>query len=182
MKEAGLSKPLNYNTSTQNIQKEDYLSFYSTHVEGLKQRSGAQYTGHCPFGTNHSNGRDDTPSFEVSIDTGQYFCQTCNEKGNKHTFCKKLGISLPKSKTGKIEAIFPYTDERGKLLFQVIRREGKKFSQRRPNGKGWIYNLKGVKRIPYRLLELLKSNIDQWNGYSFQKERNMLINSMNSVS
>jgi hypothetical protein len=69
---------------------------------------------------------------------------------------------------------FDYEDESGKLLFQVERvefqnsdgffvltDEGKRkktFRQRRPNPAklgGWIWNLAGVKPIPYRLPELL---------------------------
>jgi hypothetical protein len=54
------------------------------------------------------------------------------------------------------DAIFDYRDENGALLFQVIRRPGKKFSQRQPNGAGgWVWNLNGVRRVLYRLPELL---------------------------
>jgi hypothetical protein len=50
---------------------------------------------------------------------------------------------------------FNYKDESGALLFQVCRTSGKKFFQRRPNGGGWINNLKGVRRVLYRLPELI---------------------------
>ena len=37
-------------------------------------------------------------------------------------------------------ATYDYTDENGELLFQVVRKVGKKFVQRRPNGSGgWIW-------------------------------------------
>jgi hypothetical protein len=53
-------------------------------------------------------------------------------------------------------ATFDYRDEDGKLLFQVCRTLAKKFYQRRPNGSGkWINSLEGVRRVPYRLPELL---------------------------
>ncbi len=53
-------------------------------------------------------------------------------------------------------AEYDYTDPEGTLLFQVVRRPGKKFTQRRPDGKGgWIRNLEGVSRVPYRLPELV---------------------------
>jgi hypothetical protein len=143
---------------------EDHLSFYKNYIEGLRQRSGNQYTGNCPFGENHSDGKDSKPSFEVNIETGQYCCLSCNEKGNKHTFCKKLGITSPKKSTmGKIESIFPYTDEKGGTIFEVVRYEGKIFKQRRPNGNGgYIGKTKGLKQVPYKLPELLKSDIEQW--------------------
>jgi hypothetical protein len=51
---------------------------------------------------------------------------------------------------------FDYTDENNKLLFQVCRTSNKQFYQRRPNGSGgWINNLKGVRRVIYRLPQLL---------------------------
>ncbi len=54
------------------------------------------------------------------------------------------------------EAIYDYKDAAGKLLYQVVRFPGKRFSQRRPDGKGdWIWDLKGVERVLYRLPETL---------------------------
>jgi hypothetical protein len=58
---------------------------------------------------------------------------------------------------GRIVAIYDYTDESGKLLFQSVRYEPKDFKQRRPDpsrpGK-WIWNLKGVRRVLYGLPEV----------------------------
>ena len=52
-----------------------------------------------------------------------------------------------------------YTDEDGALLFQVVRFDPKGFSQRQPDGKGdWILNLKGVRRVLYRLPELIAAD------------------------
>jgi putative DNA primase/helicase len=61
---------------------------------------------------------------------------------------------------------YPYTDEEGKLLYEVVRKERgegaereKKFLIRRPDGNGgWIWNLDGVKRVPYRLPRVLKAD------------------------
>jgi hypothetical protein len=63
----------------------------------------------------------------------------------------------------KIVKTHGYVDESGKLLYQVVRYEPKDFRQRRPDGKGgWIWNLDGVKRVPYRLPELLRSSTQDW--------------------
>jgi hypothetical protein len=56
-----------------------------------------------------------------------------------------------------VVASYDYTDENGKLLFQVIREDPKRFWQRRPNGSGWIHCLDGVQRVLYRLPELLEA-------------------------
>jgi hypothetical protein len=55
-------------------------------------------------------------------------------------------------------AQYPYQDERGLLLFEVLRFEPKSFAQRRPDGRvGYAWDLTGVRRVPYRLPELLNA-------------------------
>lgn len=51
-------------------------------------------------------------------------------------------------------AHYDYRDERGQLLYQVVRFEPKDFRQRRPDGEGWLWNLQGVRRVVYRLPDL----------------------------
>lgn len=63
----------------------------------------------------------------------------------------------------RIVATYDYKDESGKLLYQVCRFEPKSFSQRRPDGQsGWIWNLEGIKRVPYRLPELIVASMSDW--------------------
>ena len=53
-------------------------------------------------------------------------------------------------------ATYDYRDEQGVLLFQALRYDPKGFSQRRPDGTGgWINDVQGVRRVLYRLPELL---------------------------
>ena len=72
---------------------------------------------------------------------------------------------------GEIEAIYDYRDESGALLFQVVRKTGKRFLQRRPYGADWIWHigqckdatcvchsLPSIRRVPYRLIELLAAD------------------------
>jgi hypothetical protein len=55
-----------------------------------------------------------------------------------------------------IEAAYDYRDERGILLFQVVRLIPKSFRQRKPNGDGtWDWRTSDVRRVLYRLPELL---------------------------
>src|SRR5207249_4181617 len=59
----------------------------------------------------------------------------------------------------KINATYDYVDDRGALLFQVVRFLPKNFKQRRPDGNGnWIWNLKDVRRVLYRLPVLLAAD------------------------
>src|SRR5262245_41432397 len=53
---------------------------------------------------------------------------------------------------------YDYRDERGKLLYQVVRYEPKAFRQRRPDGRdGWFWNLDDTRRVPYLLPELMEA-------------------------
>ncbi|WP_228482121.1 AAA family ATPase [Lysobacter sp. H21R4] len=53
-------------------------------------------------------------------------------------------------------AVYDYVDEQGEILFQVERRAGHKFLQRRPDASGgWVYKVDGVRQVPYRLPELI---------------------------
>ena len=55
----------------------------------------------------------------------------------------------------KIVEQYDYTDEDGALLYQVLRYEPKTFKQRRADG---AWNMDGVRRVPYRLPEVLKAS------------------------
>jgi hypothetical protein len=65
---------------------------------------------------------------------------------------------------GEIEATYDYRDEAGNLLYQVVRKAGKKFLQRRPDPSspgGWAWKLGDTRRVLYRLPELLEAPTDQ---------------------
>ena len=58
--------------------------------------------------------------------------------------------------TQTITATYDYRDEQGNLLYQACRKTPKGFSQRAPApGGGWLWSLSGVRRVLYRLPELL---------------------------
>jgi AAA domain len=71
---------------------------------------------------------------------------------------KPNGHAKPAKKT-----YFDYPDETGTVIYQIERTDyydgrKKKFLQRRPDGNGgWIWNLEGVRPVPYRLPELLEA-------------------------
>jgi RecA-family ATPase len=58
---------------------------------------------------------------------------------------------------------YDYRDERQTLLFQVVKRPNRpraeRFIQRHPNGSDdWIWNTTGVRKVPYRLPELIQAD------------------------
>ncbi len=75
----------------------------------------------------------------------------------------ELGIEIkPRARTSsRMVSTYGYRDEDGDLVFQVCRFEPKDFRQRMPDGKGgWAWSVKGLRRLPYRLPELLAARAD----------------------
>jgi hypothetical protein len=58
----------------------------------------------------------------------------------------------------RIVETFDYTNSAGDPIFQCVKYEPKAFNFRRPReDSGWIWNLRGVEIVPYRLHEVLRS-------------------------
>ncbi len=146
-----------------------YEKFYGKYLEKVQKASQDEFKALCPF---HE---DTNPSLSFNKNTGLYNCFGCESKGDHLTFyskinnldiikdfpnitkgiCNDYGIPLV-YKTPKIVKTYDYTDPGGKLLFQVCRMEPKSFRQRKPKSKGgWTWNIKGVKRVLYRLPEFI---------------------------
>jgi len=113
-------------------------------------------------------GHDDrTPS--LSVNQGEHGAVIhCHAGCSANEIISALGLEMgdlfdkvegeaPRSRTARgIVATYNYKDEQKNLLYQVIRKEPKSFRQRRPNGHdGWIWNLDGVRPVPYRLPEVV---------------------------
>lgn len=61
---------------------------------------------------------------------------------------------------GEAIAVYDYTDEAGKLLFQVLRTVGKQFPQRVPDATrktGWRWTLGDTRRVLYRLPKVIEA-------------------------
>lgn len=59
----------------------------------------------------------------------------------------------------RVIAGYDYYDPDGHFLFEVVKKEPKAFHQRRRDERGqWVYNLQGVRLVPYRLPELLAAD------------------------
>jgi hypothetical protein len=112
-----------------------------------------EYIVWCPF---HPDGEGKPPhQANLSVSVRGFFCHACNTKGSLANLARLLDID-PGEKSAELEVAYNYRDEAGVLLYQVIRRPGKKFAQRRPDGAGgWIWNLDGVRRVLYRIPELM---------------------------
>lgn len=122
------------------------------------RRRGKEYRTVCPV-----HGDDAAhPSLEITDGhTGIVFL--CRTKGCAPAdILKAVGLTWADvtparttTTTPKIAAIYDYRDAAGVLRYQVVRHDPKAFRQRRPdNNSGWIWNMQGVDRLPYRLPEL----------------------------
>ena len=74
-----------------------------------------------------------------------------------HGHCD-CGTAHNPSRTPDIEATYDYRDESGQLVYQVVRKTGKRFLQRVPlGGDEWEWKLGDTRRLLYRLPELIAS-------------------------
>jgi hypothetical protein len=121
------------------------------------RRDGQGYRAKCPA---HA---DCNPSLSVRQVNGTILLK-CFAGCTTEDVCRALGIGMSELFTNRgrpkrIVAGYPYTDENGVLLYQNVRFEPKDFRLRRPNGKGgWTWNLGDVRRVLYRLPEVVAAN------------------------
>ena len=108
------------------------------------------------YATNCPNCSGGYLNVKVERDGVAWFCHQCQERGREsfEQNSAKSGGGL-----GPIKATHDYTDEGGKLLFQVLRFEPvgqlKQFRQRTgPDQEKW--SIKGVRIVPFRLPELIE--------------------------
>jgi 5S rRNA maturation endonuclease (ribonuclease M5) len=119
-------------------------SFKELGINIDESKAGNQKTT-CPK-CSSSRRKKEELCLSVNVEQGLFNCHHCDWSG-----------SINKS-DDSLEIIYDYRDESNNLLYQCIRSFPKSFKQRRPDGKGgWIWNLKGIRRIPYRLPDLIAS-------------------------
>lgn len=105
---------------------------------GLRPGSLGGHAPNCPYRKKRINGNGHARN-NGHINGARHFAPTTKAK-QKH----------------RIVEAYPYRDEAGVLLYENVRYEPKKFLQRRSDGRGGhVWNLDGVRRVPYRLPELL---------------------------
>lgn len=124
---------------------------------------GNQFKARCPA---H---QDDSPSLYVREGEDGRILIKCHAGCAAGAIVSAMGLRLsdlmppepterPRRTPSRIDQIYSYHDEAGTLLFQNIRFHPKRFSQRRPGEhRRWIWNVEGVRRVPYRLPDLLRA-------------------------
>jgi hypothetical protein len=128
------------------------LAEFADRFDGVR-RLGMGFMARCP---KHN---DSNPSLSIGLGTTGKVVLNCHAGCDTQEILEAVGLTFADLRLGAREAIewveYDYRDEKKKLLHQVVRKPGKEFQQRRPDGVGgWIRNLDGVRRVLYRLPEL----------------------------
>lgn len=148
--------------------RSEVARYFGARAPRIRQTSQSEWRGPCPI---HQGKRD---SFAVNADTGLWRCHSeCNRGGDLIAFERIItGADFPVARAevfhivGRVEqerprivATYPYVDERGELLYEVVRYEPKNFKQRRPDGRGgWIWK-KGERQVLFHLPEVIEAPI-----------------------
>lgn len=112
-------------------------------LKGVK-RVGENYLAICPA---HN---DRVPSLSITEKEGKLLMK-CFAGCSFEDIMAKLKVDRPQTER-VITNTYDYCDESNGLLYQVVRYEPKSFRQRRPDGNGWIWDLKGITPVIYNLL------------------------------
>lgn len=129
-------------------------------LEGNGCRDGRQFR--CPAHDDHK------PSLSVAEGDDGRVLLTCHAGCRPEDIVAALGLTMadlftpnggrPPVSGSSLVATHDYVSEDADLLFQVCRYDPKGFRQRRPDGSGgWIWNLKGVRRVLFRLPRVLEA-------------------------
>ena len=139
---------------------------------------GNGYVALCPAHDDH----DESLSISEGLD-GRVLLK-CHAGCSTEAVVDALGLSmadlfnekLSQVKTAKTVIIttYDYRCEKGNLLYQSCRKSDKSFIFRRPDGNGdYVYNLKGVKTVPYRLPELFTAITNEETVYIPEGEKDV---------
>lgn len=151
-------------------------------LEQAAARLGAQWVGGelkflCPCHDDHNPSAYLTTSKKGNVIANCWVCddwqKVTKAAGLWHEPAKRAKTQKARddNKAATIDenitAVYDYRDELGTLLYQAIRYEEpgkeKAFNQRTPNGEGgWVYSTKGLRKVLYRLQELLAAPLDAW--------------------
>lgn len=127
-------------------------------LTGVRKQAG-YWVARCPA---HE---DDRASLSLKAGDDQPVVFKCHAGCQFDDILTAIGVTLadigkPREVTQRDETTYDYTDEAGKLLFQVVRTGRKEFRQRRPDPGsrgGWRWSIAGLRRVPYRLPKIIRA-------------------------
>jgi len=133
------------------------ISEFLARLDKVKSLGNGKFQALCP---NHA---DTKPSLSITQSKDRILIH-CLAGCSPEAIVSKLGLTMAdlfiKQETAPAKIIdeYNYTDEDGKLLFQVVRYEPKSFKQRHKDNNGnWVWNISGVRSVIYHLPIVLKA-------------------------
>lgn len=126
------------------------------------RQSGSGYTAHCP------SHKDGTASLSINCE-GDKILIHCHAGCSLNDVLRAKGLKQKDlfvngrddKRSSRVVATYDYRDEAGTLRYRKQRRANKQFWFERPDGHGgWVANMKGVKRLVYRLDDLHEQSAD----------------------
>jgi hypothetical protein len=124
------------------------------------KRSGEGYVALCPAHDDHHH--------SLSIGEGDRgIVLNCHAGCKPEDVARSIDMELrdlfyEERPAHRVVAEYEYRDEDNVLRYVVERRDPKDFRQRRPDGSGgWVWNLKGITPLPYKLPEILAADLGE---------------------
>ncbi len=115
-------------------------------------RNGSGWQCQCP------SHEDRAPSLSISEGDDGRALLHCHANCVVDEIVGALGLTradLFERERRRIVERYAYSDEHARLLYEVVRFEPKDFRQRRPSNGAWTWNLRGVRRVLFRLPSVL---------------------------
>ncbi|MEI8045093.1 MAG: toprim domain-containing protein, partial [Verrucomicrobiota bacterium] len=140
-------------------------------------KTAAGWQARCPA---HEDGR---ASLSLSQASDGKLLVHCHAGCTPEAVCAALGLTLAdlfptatkrSGSKSTLTTACDYTDEAGVLLFQVCRFEPKDFRQRRPDGTGWTWSTRDVRKVPFHLPQLLAAVAEGRTVYVCEGEKDVL--------
>ena len=135
------------------MQYDDFLS----RLDGVHGVAGG-FVARCPA---HN---DLNPSLSVT-DAGDRILVYCHAGCDAFSIVSAMGLELRdlyygdfyqgRKITDQPQSVYDYVDENGNLLYQVVRFPLKRFTQRSLQNGQWVWSMKDVRKVLYRLDRLV---------------------------
>jgi hypothetical protein len=173
------SRPASLNAATKrftdSLSPQEFATYFEKRLDapaGSRRGHGHGYMMRCPL---HD---DREPSLHVTPASGVWNCFGCGAGGGiidlevalhrctRGDAVKRITELLGRPELlrdftrSRAEDIYTYHDEHWNALFEVVRLAGKRFMQRHHDSTGakWINNIEGVRRVLYRLPEVIAAS------------------------
>jgi hypothetical protein len=136
---------------------DNFVALVERHTGRPGRRVGREIRLLCPAHNDHH------PSLDVREGADGRPLAVCRSQGcSWQTICEAIGWNV--SRPNELEAVYTYTDEHGNALFEVGRFRkpdgSKTFLQRRAGAPDWSGGIRGLRRVLYRLPEIVAAVAD----------------------